>query len=350
MRRPSCCGSVFKIPKFTLLALKNSPHTQLRAVVILLGMALAACKQAPEPLQDALAIVDGIPITGADLQREADRLARQARMPMDKEALLDELVTRRAVLAHAAKSGLTEDPAVRRDLDNLIIAKVRERELEAALNEVEVSEEDVRAAYERDLESYADPAKVKLAILFRSISPGASEGKRAEVSEALEAARDEILRNPAPGGRGPASNGFGSLAVDESEDQASRYRGGDIGWIEVGRAGYPWPEPIIAAGSALPEGEVSPVLFTEAGAYLVMKTDARDGGARLLSEVAAGIRQQLLADKRRSVEDSFFQSARDAVSIDVFKAPLESFRLTPAPVSRPTGEDESLPSLPASNP
>jgi len=330
--------------------LKNYPNIQFRPAVVLLAMALTACDRAPEPPQDALAIVDGVAITGADLQREADRLARQARMPMEKEALLDELVTRRALLAYAAKSGLTEDPAVRRDLDNLIIAKVRERELEAALNDVEVTEEEVRAAYDQDLESHSEPEKVKLAILFRPISPGASEGKRAEISEALEAARDETLRNPAPGGRGPASSGFGSLAIDQSEDQASRYRGGDIGWIELGRVGYPWPEVVIEAGSALPEGEVSPVIFTEDGAYLVMKTDARDGGARPFAEVAAGIRQQLLADRRRHVEESFFQNARDAVLIDVLEEPLKSFRLNPAPVSRPTGEDDSLPSFPVSNP
>ena len=99
--------------------------------------------------------------------------------------------------------------------------------------------------------------------------------------------------------------GFGALAAEASEHATSRYRGGDIGWIETGRDAYPLPAAIVETGFALPVGGVSDVIETEEGLYVVMKQDQREARTAPFEEVADTLRRRLLRDRRDRVEAAF---------------------------------------------
>lgn len=235
---------------------------------------------------------------------------RSARRPVvGAEEVVREWVERESLLLRARAAGLEDDPAIQREVELLLVSRLLERELKPQLEAVTITAEALRAEYERDLARYTQPARVRLASVFQEVGRRAGETRRAEARARIEEARARVLAEPAPGGRGPAANGFGLVAAEYSDDQASRYRGGDLGWLEPDRFDYRWPRAVLEAGYALSVGEVSDVVDTDAGFYLVMKTDERPVVVQSFEEVEAVLRQSLLVRQRQALEAAYRQAA-----------------------------------------
>ena len=270
---------------------------------------------------------------------------RAARRPVtDSDAVVREWVERESLLLRARAAGLEDDPAIRREVESLLVSRLLERELAPRLESVDVSESEVRAEYERNLERFTQPARVRLAILFQNAGPKSGETPRAEARTRLEEARARILADPAPGGRGPAASGFGAVAAEVSDDQASRYRGGDLGWLEPGRFDYRWPRSVLEAGYALSAGQVSGVVDTDAGMYVVMKTDERPAVLQPFEQVEAALRQTLLARTRQELDAAYRDESVlaagatiDAVAVAGVPLPGASTNVARRDAARPPG-------------
>src|SRR5436190_1045424 len=275
------------------------------------------CSKQPKPDKDVLAKVGGREIRTADLLQEVSRRRANRHSVPDKQTLLDEMVEHEALLQRARTDGLDKDPQVARELNNLLIAKLIERDVAAQLEKVSVSEEETKAEYEQNVGNYTQPAKVRLAILFLEANAKSSEARREEIRARLLEARQKFLANPKLNDKSAVAPGFGTLAVEYSDDQASRYRGGDIGWLDAGKVTYHWPRSVLEGGYALENGKVSEVLQTEAGFYLVMKTDSRSGSTKSFAMVEPALRQSLLLKKRREVDATFRKDARRLAGVTV---------------------------------
>jgi peptidyl-prolyl cis-trans isomerase C len=139
--------------------------------------------------------------------------------------------------------------------------------------------------------------------------------------------------------------GFGAVAVAYSEDQSSRYKGGDVGWFDEGQAHYRWPTEVIRAGFALKNsGDVSEVIRAENGFYLVKKLDTRAASVTAPPLLEERFGRQLLAQKREQTEKSFFDDARRTAGVQTFPAALASLPVSPTTVARRTTDEP--PSLP----
>jgi peptidyl-prolyl cis-trans isomerase C len=270
---------------------------------------------------------------------------RAARRPVtESEAVVREWVERESLLQRARAAGLEDDPAIRREVEALLVSRLLERQLAPRLESVEVSESELRAEYDRDLGRFTQPARVRLAILFQNVGRKSGETHRAEAQARLEEARSRILADPAPGGRGPAASGFGAVAAEVSDDQASRFRGGDLGWLEPVRFDYRWPRAVLEAGYALDLGQVSEVLDTDAGLYVVMKTDERPAVVQPFEQVETGLRQTVLARQRQQLDAAYRQEAVraadatiDAVAVAAVPLPAAATNVARRDPTRPPG-------------
>ncbi|MBI2929818.1 MAG: peptidyl-prolyl cis-trans isomerase [Verrucomicrobia bacterium] len=323
----------------------------LTACAALLALTLVSCSKTNPPV--VLATVGERQITADDFQREVERRHRARQPVADKEALLQEMVAFEAQVQNARRAGLADDPQVQREIGLMLIGKWRERELAPRVDAVQITPEEVRAEYERELAKYTRPAKVRVAMLFLQADPKASETRRAELRQRLEEARQKIAANPSPGGRGPAATGFGPLALDFSDDQASRHRGGDLGWLDAGRFDYHWPKPVLEAAYALDKGQTSAVLEAEGGFYVVMKTDAREAAVTPFEQVQATLRHTLLLKKKRELEEAFRREAVRLAGAEIHHQALAGVELPPSahPVAqRQSAEPPGLPGTNESNP
>ena len=290
-------------------------------------------KQAPAGATPGkpLATVAGTTVTEQDLLDEAAwRRANNQAVPPATE-LLQEIVNRLALVEKAKQTGVADDAATQRRIQSVIIASLREKEFDAALAKVTVADEEVAAAYEARKSEFASPGLDRFAILFQSADAKATDARKAEARKLLEDGIAQSDAQPAAGGRGPAAGGFGPVAARHSEDQVSRYKGGDIGWIETAAKETRLPANVIEAGRALEKGKRSGVIEAADGFYVIMKTDARPGGERPLDQVTDSLRQQLLRDKRRALEEGFLADALKLSKATIDTAAAAKVTLPDAP-------------------
>ena len=277
-----------------------------------------------ENQMEPVATVGNYKITAQGLKDEGQRRAIKGMPPLDKNELLDAMIERLAVLNQAIESKIGESPEVRRELDNLLVSKYVAREQEGRIQAASVNDQECREYYDENLSDFTSKSMYRLSIL--KLSPGklASETKVGEVRSRMQAARKMAMENPAPGGRGPASRGFGSLSIRFSEDQGSRYKGGDLGWRVVGAKDPVWPEKLLLEAQKMKKGEVSKIIEDQNGSlYLVMKTDERPEKIKPFEEVRALIRSKMIRLKREEIRSSFVQKTITAAGVSINKKILD---------------------------
>ncbi len=303
-----------------------------------------SCRKEPVAAADVpLAEVNGQAITQADFDFEVQRRLASSRPVGTPDAILQDLVDRRIMLQQAEQSASLEDPAVRRELENQKLAHWLAGTLQARKDAVTVSDEELRQAYEADRAAHTQSGRVRLAILYRRLGRQDGEDRREALRTELQAARDRYLADPDGVTQNGRISGFGKVAAEASEDTVSRYRGGDLGWLEPGRQDYHWPAAVIEAGIALPTGQPSDVLAAGDGLYIVMKTGEREARITPFEEAVASLRRRLLRERQDAVEKSFKENLLAGAKVHI--DPKQAARLKvpesavpQAPALTPRGE------------
>jgi len=248
---------------------------------------------------DVLAKVGNREITVSDFKAEIEWRKQNERALPDKEVLLGEMISRELALQKARSLGLEKDRDVQRTYEEILASKLKERELAARLAAVKISTEEAQADYQKNLQRYTQPAKARLALIQiatdRKMSREKTDELEARAQEVLELAKalPENVKN------------FDRVAVDFSDDQASRYKGGDVGWYDEGATLTRWPAEVMNAAFALKTGEISDVIKTGKGFFIVRKLDTREAVVTPLAQVQGSIEHRLLAQKRQETEAVF---------------------------------------------
>ncbi|MDY0341506.1 MAG: peptidyl-prolyl cis-trans isomerase [Coriobacteriia bacterium] len=323
------------------------PHPQSKSKSILLTLLLlvtaTGCwrreETPPEPAP--LARVGNAVITSADVVAEAQRLRDAGHPATEAKAVLQALIEREAMLQEASASTGVNAPAARRERENLLLSQWLEHTLQAEKRQAALTDDELRTFYEANITEFSHPARVRLAILHRKPDHG-TESSAETLTAALRQARQSFLDDPAGATRNGRIPGFGAIAVEASEDASSRYRGGDLGWLDTGRNDYRWPAEVIAAGFALPTGGISDVYATESGLYIVMNQDQRKAHTTPFEEVAATLRRRLLRIKHDEIEASFKSNliAHAVIEIDAAQAAALSL---PSPPQRQMKPPDLIP-------
>ena len=292
---------------------------------------------APSVSEDVVAEVGSADITVNEVVREAERCHAVDQAARDTEAFLRKMVDREVLLDTARRRGLEWDPEVRRTYENLLIGCLREKELDPLLANVTITDAEIEAAYRLDKHRYRVPPLVHVAVLRLSYHRSADGDA---MVEKLQAVRDKVA----------AESGtrldFGSLAIGNSDHQASRYKGGDIGWLRE-ETGPTWlPEAIVRAAWTLRRpGDMSDVIRGDRAVFLVRLMEKRPESFRPLTSVSASIKSRLLRQKREQVEKAFLARLRQRVPIRMHPPALaKAHRRLEA--SAPPVENGQPPALP----
>jgi|GEM_PF-6878227 len=170
---------------------------------------------------------------------------------------------------------------------------LRQRLLQSKLQEfkttAEITEAQLKNYYEKHPEEFRKPAQAKLSQIFVAVpDPGLPEDQfkrldnqaRAKIERALESVR-----------RG---RDFGAVAKEMSEHRVTAEKGGEIGFISQGDTGLPEFEKVVF--TKLKVGEVSGVIETARGYFVVKLSDKQAGGQLPIEEVKGLIRQKMMSE------------------------------------------------------
>ena len=297
------------------------------AMALCAGLLVMSCSKPKENASeerwpdDAVAQVGGRYITVGDVKEEIEHRARNGRTVPAVSELIRDLSVTEAALQAARAVGTDRVPEVHRDVDNLIIAQWKERQAKVRLPDREIPEAELKLVYEKNIARYTRPATVRLALLRLELQKKESDEKVVEATKRLEAARDAARSALASAGTNNAeivrARGFGRIAADNSDEQTSRYRGGDIGWLEQGAFAYRWPRAVLEAGYGLALGAVSEVIRCPEGVFVVMKTDERPPSVTPFAAVRESLRMTLQAQRRQAVQDALLRDAVAAAPLTV---------------------------------
>jgi len=302
-------------------------------------IAVAGCSKTPGPDPAVLAQVGDRVIRTADVEQEITWRRAARRAVPEPSVLLDEMINHELLAQRARAAGLEQDPEFQRAARSLLVSRFKERDVKPRGEGVQVSPEELRAACEQEQARLTQPAKARLALIQIKIDSKASEARRSELRTRLDEARASALALP------KGEPGFGAVAAGYSEDQASRYKGGDVGWFDEGQNHYRWPAAVVAAGFGLAgPGAVSDVIAAEDGIYLVKKLDTRPAVVPPAGQFEDRVRQKLLARKRTEAEQEYFSEARRAAGVQTFPDGLSALPVKAANLAgRASGEPPSLP-------
>lgn len=279
----------------------------------------AGCRppKPPEAAADSsvVATVGGTAIHMSDLDAEIARRGTGSRAAPKPEQVLEEMIDRSAMIAHAREIGLDRDRDVVRKIENLLIAELKQRELQPRLRGI--SRQADPALSGESTASSSSPEQLRLAVLQLTVHARTTESRRKAIDARMSKARELALRLPAD------EPGFGALAVDYSDHQESRYVGGDRGWFD-GRAPSPLLAPeVLAAGIDLRRpGDISDLVRTERGIFLVRLIERVCANSPATADSAVVRRHRSIQEERRRIEAEFAEGLRRQAGVELNSARL----------------------------
>jgi len=263
-------------------------------VLVCALLAMAGCTPAASDESPVLAVVNGKPITQSEFDVRWAELpeSRQARYQREggKKKFLEDMIARELLLQEARRLGLDQTTAVREKaqrfqeqlaLDELV--------REMARTHVQVTQDELEDYYMAHSSAVLATEHIRAAQI---IVPTAVQAL--DVKNQLEAGAD-----------------FAKLAQKFSTDQATKYRGGDLGPYRKGAA----PQEIEAAILTQNPGTVSEPIKVAAGFALVKVTSRDPLDARSAHVARERLQQELYAEKRRKQFEEFLSSLRSKAAI-----------------------------------
>lgn len=276
----------------------------------------------------------------AEMERRGGRRPGQYHDLDQKKELLDALLYRKAAVRAARDEGLDREPATLRAMERILVNQYVNENLRPRQEAIRISDDEIEAVYAERAEDYQVPARRRVAMIRISIPEMAADETREAARNRIEEAHKAVQELDGE------VNHFGHVAREYSDHQASRYRGGAIGWIgEQATERYRFDPVVIETANAMTEpGETSGILEGESGYYIVRLIDYQPTRSRPLEELATGIRQGILRERHREVEEEFRKELLSRFDIRIRTSRLEAIE----PLGPPASEDQEPPAVPAS--
>jgi peptidyl-prolyl cis-trans isomerase C len=153
-----------------------------------------------------------------------------------------------------------------------------------AHSELDVAEDERRRFYDSHLENFFVPEQHRVSHLFLAAPPETApeivEGKRTAIG-ALSV-------------RLAAGEDFATLAAQNSEDEATKLRGGDLGYFSSSRM----PPDFVAVAVQMRPGEISPPIRTRLGLHILKLIDVQPARQKTFDEARNDIALELAIQHR----------------------------------------------------
>lgn len=298
----------------------------MKKTIMALALALAGSVLVAQQAQQPAASADPVIIkAGATEIRQSEFELAVTALPAEYQAyatgpgkrqFAEDYLRLRILSDQAEKAGLQNDPKVQNQLKLLRANTLANAQLEKMRSTIELSEADVKKAYE-DRKPTLERAKARHILIAFEGSPAAPE-TGAPTEEAAKAKAEELRAKIAAGAD------FAELAKAESHDTGSGAQGGELG--EFGR-GQMVPE-FEKAVFETKVGELAPLTRTQFGYHIIQVQERK---AVPFEAVKPQIEDQLRQEKLETMIDAMQAGAAPTFNEQYFGAPVPASSPAPAP-------------------
>jgi len=244
--------------------------------------------------------------------------------PEKKKELLDSMIQSEALYQEACRLGYDRDPAVKREVVNRMLLK----EVDSQVNAQSISDADVEQYFKAHPSEFSRPEQVRLTQIV--VKDRAKALKVAAEARALPKGNMEALR---------------ALVAKQSEDEASRARGGEMGTID--RNTSTLPKTVVEAAFALAQvHDVSDPIQTEHGYTIVVLMQKQPGFSKSLADAKPEIQSRLAYERRQQKRNALTAEIRNKAKVQIDEAQLAKLTLPMSgPAQAATAPDKRGPGL-----
>jgi peptidyl-prolyl cis-trans isomerase C len=303
----------------------------------------AATKESPSTGKNSVAVVNGVVISKAEMDKELQRCQKQVtasgqeikpeQLTEVKKGILQSLISREVLYQESQKRGVkATDAEVDQKLKELQSGFPSDAEYKAALQQmnlteaelrsqltrqmtikklvdlevmdkITISDEDAKAFYEGNPERFKVPEQVRASHILIKVEPKASDEDKAKARQELVIIQERIKKG----------EDFAALAKELSKDPGSASRGGDLNFFQRGQMVGPFDK----VAFELKPGEVSDIVETQFGYHLIKVTDKKAAGTMSYDEVKDRIMQFLKQEKTNSMANQYIEQLKAHADIMV---------------------------------
>jgi peptidyl-prolyl cis-trans isomerase C len=271
------------------------------ACAVMLVLTLGACREKPEGPAQALAIINGKPLTVSEFDLRWSQLPEYARKKYPgvegRKKFLDELIDREVLLQEAKKRGIDRDRALLERLE-----RFKERSLldvlmrEEVDSRVTVSPQEMKAYHEANPGSFTAPDEFRAShILVKT------EAEAIDLKKRLAGGED-----------------FASLARKASVDATTKSKGGDLGIVKKGQTVPEFEKALLT----LKPGEISEPVATQFGYHLIKLVERTTGPVLSYEDAKEQIKEQVLIEKKQKRFKELIAALRANAKLRVLDTPI----------------------------
>ncbi len=261
-------------------------------------MAVACAQDGQEPKDGSsdkvLARVGQAAITQGQFREVINSVPPQSKreLLLQKDQVLEEMVNQELLVQEGEILKLAQDPLVLKALERAKRQLIVQRVLQLQVREkVKVTPEEVKEYYEKNVEKFQVPEKVRAAHIL------VKEEKLArELAEKIKKGSD-----------------FAALAAQHSLDP-SKLNGGDLGFFERGRMVGEFEK----AAFALKDQEVSGVVQTKFGFHLIKVLEHSPARPMEFGEVKDRLAQELLTKNQQQAFAKLLEDLKKKIPVQTY--------------------------------
>lgn len=168
-----------------------------------------------------------------------------------------------------------------------------------AYAEKHITEENLMRCYQENKDLF-DQVRVRVSEIMIRVPTQAAPSERELARKQLQDLRDKILANQIP---------FEQAAKQFSQSEVKE-QGGDLGWLPHLKGGLlPLPDPIVEAAFRMQPGQVSDIMDSEFGFYLIKVTQRDPGRPSEYAKVKPEVRDLCVEEMKMSILNQQRKSA-----------------------------------------
>ncbi len=224
---------------------------------------------------------------------------------------LEDLAFRR-LYVHDSAPLLERDPVLREQVRAALRELAVRRFADQLREDVSVSDEELRSAYENRKTEFRVPERRKISILYKVFPPD-PQGREAVLEQLQELRFRPDIREA-----------FQDL-VKQHSDLPGALQGGVVDYFTTGTYG----PTVETYAFSTPEGEVSPVFHATKGAYLLKVLDVDPARVLSLQEVRARLEQSLMSEKLTAIQARRLERLRSRIPVHIADLASADFAAKP---------------------
>ena len=247
---------------------------------------------------------------------------------------LDDAIQFELLAAEATKLGLNQDPALARQIKELLVQRLLAQKVDGPLAAVRFSDEELQAYYQAHTNDFRKPAIARghvLTILVTEGKAAEAEVKAKQVLEEWKAVSETPIGNP---------DQATAIVKRYSDDPAEKINGGMSNFMVEDQPNRRYPQPVQEAMFGLRlRGEVTGPIITPKALYLVGLSERRDGQQTAFEQAKAEVAKRLARERRKQALSNYCESLKKEYPINVNESALKEV----VPPAKPGGGPPSVP-------